>query len=286
MKKYLLFFVFGVLLVPSLTLGANTEVSITSDGSATIFGAKVMQLAGGTFFMRMYWGEAYVRFVVKTNSKTKILRGTGEATNISEIKEGDTLDIRGVLESGSDTLNIIAGSIKNSSVQKKQSSFSGKVISIDLSSNQFTLNSKTDGQITIHTNGSTVFKKGGRELDLEHLKIGDTITKTYGDYNLTTKTLEATNVVTFIDPTFYKPQNFEGKLKSVEGLVAPTQIVLSISGIDYTINIASNTSVLSKNRSTALLNRFVAGDTIRIYGTREEIDAPVIDAEIVRNINL
>jgi hypothetical protein len=128
MKKHLFFLtVISLFLIPSYSLALNTEVNITSDGTATISGAKVMQLAGSTFFMRMYWGEAYVRFIIKTNSKTKILRGTGEATTIGEVKEGDWLDVKGMLESGSDSLNIVATSIKNSSVQKKQSSFSGKV---------------------------------------------------------------------------------------------------------------------------------------------------------------
>jgi hypothetical protein len=52
------------------------------------------------------------------------------------------------------------------------------------------------------------------------------------------------------------------------------------------VNLSDKTLIMSANRNSALLNRFVAGDTIRLYGTREEIDDPVIDAEVVRNTNL
>src|SRR3989338_4115549 len=99
---------------------SNSEVHITKDGRASITSAKVMQLAGSTFFTRLYWGESYIRFLIKTNNNTKFFRGTGEATTLSEVSVGDILDVSGVLESGSESLVLVAATVKNSSVQKQQ----------------------------------------------------------------------------------------------------------------------------------------------------------------------
>lgn len=288
MKKSLGFILVLGFLLPFSPISAfsGSEVHISKDGSLSVTAAKVMQLAGKTFFMRLYWGDAFVRFTVKTGIQTKFLRATGELTNLSEINVGDYLDITGQLESGSDILSVIATTITNSSVQKEQASFSGKISSIDSGLTQFSLVTKNAGQVTIATDGNTVFTKGSRTLDFAHLKVGDTITKTAGDYNLPTKTLQATTVKTYVDPAFYLPKTVEGKLVEVISATAPFSIKVNISGVVYLVNLNDKTQILNKNRAAVVLNRFVVGDNIRVFGTVREIDDPVIDAEVVRNTNL
>ncbi|HEY0220961.1 MAG TPA: DUF5666 domain-containing protein [Candidatus Paceibacterota bacterium] len=264
---------------------SGSEVHITKDGVASITGVKVMQIAGGTFFTRMYWGDAFVRLTVKTNSKTKFYRGTGEVTSLSEISVGDMLDISGQLSEG-DTLGINAGVVKNSSVQKMQNVVSGKVVSVDQGSNKFTLNSEKLGVITVATNSGTKFIKGNRTLDLAHVLVGDTITKIVGDYDIPTKTLAATSATTYVDTQYYVAKNFQGTLKEISSTRVPTSIKLSIEGKIFTVNISEKTSILNTSRNTVSLNRFVLGDTVRIYGTIREVDEPIIDVEVVRNISL
>lgn len=286
MKKYLLFLALSVLLPAFSMAFSGSEVQITKDGTAVMNGVKVMQQAGTTFYTRLYWGDSFVRVLVKTNSKTIFYRATGELTKINEISDGNLLDIVGELESGTSGLTLIAKSIKNSSVQKEQSTFSGVVTSIDLTLRKFVINTKTAGIITIQTGTTTVFTKGSRTLDLEHVRVGDTITKTSGDYDLTTKILQATNVVTFVDPNYYKPRLFEGKLIEISGVNVPTSIKVNVSGVDYLINVSEKTLVLNKIRNTVMLGRFVVGDSIRIFGTLREVDELIIDAEVVRNTNI
>lgn len=262
---------------------SGSEVHITKDGNATMNGVKVMQQAGTTFYTRLYWGDSFVRVLLKTNSKTTFYRATGELTTISEISDGDMLDVVGELESGTTGLTMVAKTIKNSSVQKAQSTFSGIVTSVDLISRQFVLSTKTSGVITVQTGTTTVFTKGSRTLDLEHVRVGDTITKTSGDYDLSNKILQATDVITFVDPNYYKPKLFEGKLIEVSGSAI---IKVNISGVVYTVNLNDKTLVLNKARSTVTLARFVSGDSIRIFGAIREVDEPIIDAEVVRNTNI
>ena len=279
----LVLFVFFPLATASAFSGS--EVHITKNGVTSVSAAKVMQIAGSTFFARLYWGSAFLRFTISTGNNTKFFRATNEPTILSEIKEGDLLDVSGELQSGGDTIVLVASVVKNSSVNKKQIVFSGYVINLDLIKRTFSMEMPS-GAITVLTGTTTQFLKGSRTLDLEHVVVGDKIQKVSGDYDLNTKTLIAQSVTTYVDMNYYKPQNFEGVLKSVSGTTPPASIVVTIGKIDYTVNLTLKTSIISKNRSSTVLNRFVVGDRVRIYGVIREVDSPIIDAEIIRNMNL
>lgn len=279
-------FLLGVaFVVPSLAF-AGSEVHITSDGKATVSQVKVMQIFGSTLATRMYWGSAFVRLTVKTDKKTAFLRATGEATTLSEIVEGNILDIVGDLEYGSDNLTVIATSVKNASVEKAQAVFSGKVTTVDLSGRKFSLDSKEEGLITVAVSSATQFVKGNRTLDLEHVKVGDNITKASGEFDYKTKILNATSVNTYLNLSIFKPRNFEGIVVEVSGTTLPTSLKVKTEGVTYTINLGAKASVLRKNRGAVGLNRFVSGDPVRLYGSIREVDEPIIDAEIIRNMSL
>lgn len=274
------------LLVFPVFVFAGSEVHISKDGTANIIGVKVMQQAGTTFYTRLTWGDSFVRMLVKTNMSTKFYRATGETTTIGEVRDGDYLDIVGELESGTTGLTLVATSIKNSSVQKEQASFPGKVVSVDLSSRSFVMETKSVGQITVQATTTTVFQKGNRTLDLEHVKVGDTVVKASGDYDLSSKVMVSTYVRTFVDPNLYKPKVYEGKLSQVVSTTSPAVLKVVVSNVEYTINLNANAQILSKNRNPITLDRFVAGDKIRLFGILREVDDPIIDADIVRNTSL
>jgi hypothetical protein len=287
MKKSFLHAIFlAIFLLPVNLAFAGSEINVNKNGDITIIGAKVMQLAGKTLFARLYWGDTFLRILIKTNDSTKFLRATSEVTGLSEIKEGDMLDVTGTLESGSSSLNIIPTVVKNSSVQKQQATYSGTVESVDNNKNQFVLTTQTGSKITVSVGTTTQVIKGSRTLDIFHIKIGDYISKTVGDYNLANRTLSANKVLVYIDPNYYKSKNFEGILENISGTTLPTSIIVRIDTVKYTINLPVNTSILTKNRAQTSLSRFMIGDKIRFYGIIREIDEPIIDAEIVRNLNL
>lgn len=284
----IMFAIFATLLVltPTGAAKAASEVNITRDGKVFISDAKVAQIAGSTVFARLYWGEAFIRFTIKTNSATKFTRATGEATTIAEIKEGNSLEVSGILDSGGNTLSIVATTIKNSSVQKEQALFFGDVAGIDFAKKQFTLNTKKAGLITVSAGATTQFIKGSRTLDLEHVKIGDYVMKVTGDYDLSTKTLAAKTVVTYVDSTIYAPKNFEGILDEISGTSLPTTLKVSINGTQYTVHLNEKTIIRKNDKSLVSLSRFLGGDTVRLYGAIREVDEPIIDAEIVRDLSL
>lgn len=282
-NKFILLSVLIVFLVPvSFVHGYNgSEVTITKDGAVSVTNVKVMQIFGSTFATRLYWDDAFIRLTVKTNNKTNFFRGTGESTTLSEIAEGDTLDITGVIDPGS-ALTIMAYTIRNSSVQKKQTVLSGKVVSVDLSSRKFGLETKKYGIINVTATSTTKFLKGSRLLDLEHIKIGDTIDQASGDYDLNTKNLVAKVVTIFVDLNYYKPKNFTGKFQEV----SDNSVKVLVGGVLYTVNTTDKTTILNKSKTATLLSRFVSGDSVILYGAIREVDEPIIDAEVIRNINL
>lgn len=217
---------------------------------------------------------------------TKFYRATGEATTINEISEGNLLDITGELESGTTGLTLVASSIKNSSVQKEQASFPGKVVSVDLNLRNFVMDTKKVGQITVQATSTTVFLKGNRTLDLAHVRVGDTIVKASGDYDISAKIMVADSVRTFVDPNMYKPKIFEGKLSAIVSTTSPATLKVAISGVDYVVYLSSKVQVMNKVRNPASLDRFVVGDNIRLFGVLRELDDPIIDVDIVRNTSL
>lgn len=284
-QKMLVLLTLAVFVPLQAVYALSSEIHVTKDGKASVTSAKVMQTAGNTFFGRLYWGDAFIRFTIKTNSSTKFSRATGEATTIAEIKDGDLLDVAGELQSQSDTLTLIASSIKNSSVQKEQTTLSGNVKSVDLLNRKFTLYSKERGEVSVNISTSTQFIKGNRTLDLEHVRVGDSVTRTSGDYDIPSKTLSAQSVTTHIDMALFKPRLFIGKLAEVPSIDSKS-IKITVGDVLFTVYLSDKTTILKNNRASTTLQRFVAGDTIRLYGTRREVDEAIIDAEVIRNVNL
>ncbi len=284
MKEYLA--VLALLCLPFPVFALSSEVHITKDGKAVMNGVKVMQLAGQTFFTRLYWGDAFVRLTVKTNSKTIFYRATGEKTNLGEVAVNDILNLEGELEPGGSDLVIVPKTIKNSSVEKEQSILSGKVASLDLGNNKFTLDSKSKGIITVSVDTNTEFTKGNRRIDLGRVKVNDSIIKADGDYDFKTKTLSAKKIVVYVDLNTFKPKVHEGAVESIRGTTLPTDISIKIGKIVYTVYLDDKAEVINKERKKIVLSRFEAGDKIRLYGVIREIDEPVIDAEVIRNMDL
>lgn len=288
-KRFLFIFAIlaGVILAAAAQAGfSGSEVHITNDGKALFTRVKVMQIAGSTLFTRLYWGDAFVRMIIKTNSKTKILRATNELTTIKEFSVGDFLDIDGELESGGDSLTLIASKIKNSSLERAQTSVSGAVKSVLPAENKITVDTPSYGLITINIGTSTALIKGSRNIGITNVKAGDKISSALGDYDFKTKILTAKAVTVYVNIKIFEPKVHIGTLSALNETKLPAAITVLIGGIEYSVKIPATAEVLNTARQKTNLSRFEAGDTVRIYGKIVESDEPVIDAEVVRNISL
>lgn len=80
--------------------------------------------------------------------------------------------------------------------------------------------------------------------------------------------------------------NMEGTLKSIAGTTTPTTLVLTIKGVDYTVNVPGGISILNKNWQIVSLSSFRIGDTVRVYGSLRTDSTATIDATVVRDTSI
>jgi len=264
----------------------SSEVVITKDGTVIVSNAKVVQLAGPTLYTRLMWGDAFIRMLVKATPSTPVYRKTGEATTVKEIAEGDFLDMEGTLESGGTSLVLIPKVIRNSSVNKLQAILGGTVTAVDTSASRFLMTTTNYGAVSINVGTSTQIVKGSRLLDLAHIVVGDTVKQATGDFNVSKKSLESKAVFVYLDPALFVPKLHLATFVSLTLIDNLPQLLVTSKGKQYTLITTKATTFLTKNKAPVVLSRFVAGDSLRLWGALKETDTPLIDVEVVRNMNL
>lgn len=264
---------------------AIQDFHIDKDGNVQISQAKVMQISGTTFYIRYYVGLAYIRILVKTTPNTKIYRRFGDEIPMSRIASGDIINIEGKVENGADSLSIIVNKMTDFSDQNEITGFKGTIVAIDSSGQKLNLSAQNKGNITIALSTTTQIKKGTRIISSNLVHPGDRVTDTVGTFDHATNTLYANVVIIYTDMKIYAERNFQGELKAISG-GNPQTLTVTTEGKDYSVILTSNTSIMNNKRKNVSLQRFVIGDTIRIYGNIRETEEPIIDAQIVRNISL
>lgn len=294
------FFVFAIALLPVLAfalpndynpgiVGAGKpEVHIRPDGTMAVRSAKVDQILNTTLFLTTRWGTMPLRWTMKTDTGTKVVKRYGGSAQVSDIRLGDYVDVEGDFFVGSDFFGLTATSVKDWSLQEEAGTFSGRIV--ELSANSFVLQTPAQN-ITVQPATSTRIKKGGVAIFWNRLKNGDTVVLADGVFDYATNILTATQIVVFQPIAAFAARNYEGVLKRIDAPRLPTALIVAVDGTEYTVQLSLQTAVLKKTRSSAELSRFVAGDIVRFYGSlrpEENIlrDELVVDAEVVRNLNL
>lgn len=275
---------------PESVGAGKPEVHIKQDGMMTIRAGKVDQMVGNTFFLKLKWGQLPMRFTMKTDTKTEVRKRYGGQAAVAQIKVGDYLDAEGEFFVGSDFFGLTARSVKDWSLQEESEMFSGTIVEMN-PGGIFMLRNPLGKNILVRSATSTIIRKGPVSIPWSRLSKNDTVLLADGVYDYSTNTLTASQIVVFQQKTAFIPRNYEGTLKRMESQQPPTFFIVSVGGADYTVRLSEKTTVLKKDRFAAQLARFVVGDTVRFYGPlREEEnilnDALIVDAEIVRNLNL
>ncbi|HRH31519.1 MAG TPA: DUF5666 domain-containing protein [Candidatus Paceibacterota bacterium] len=263
-------------------VGSSLEVHITDSGKVLVRGAKVASVSGSTITATTTWGSVAMNWTVTTDSNTKLLRRYGGSSAMTEIAVGDFISFQGNLVTGTASpMTVLAKTIKDWSVQKKNATFEGTVSSI--SGTTFVLATKKDGNITVSTVAGTQYMKNGSTGAFADIAVNGKVAVT-GLYNNLTHTLEASKVS--VKTTVVQPQAMtkEGKLVSIAGTTAPTSFVIKSGDTNYTVRVSASTSILKNNWLTASLANFVVDNTVRVYGVVNADNT--IDATVVRNTNL
>ncbi len=264
-----------------------SEVSIDKNGNIIIGGTSVLQISGTNIFTYTTWGAAKIRWVITTSTSTEFTRRFGGATDITDITAGDRLNVEGTLYGlGGDSLVIKAKKIKNWSKENEPGEFTGIAANLNVEKRRLTIIVRNGLNVEAILAPGIYIKKGAREIELSELKNGDNILSTSGIYNAIDRIVTVDRMEIFQEQSIFTPRNFQGTLKSIAGTELPTSLVLIIGGKDYSVKLPQGTLVMNKARASAVLERFLIGDIVRVYGAIEKTDFSVIDAEIVRNISI
>lgn len=264
----------------------NGEINITREGKVSIKGAKVFQVAGSNFFVRVYWEEVFLRVTVLANEKTNITKHYGERATTADIKEGDSLDVEGAFPGSSETFIVQASSIKDNSLQKESLSVRGTVTAPFPDRDEFQMRTSRGTLITVTVSGATM-KKGVIPIAVSKLAAGDIITAASGIYDFSAKVLAADKIDVYQSASVFTPRNFQGTLSAISGTSFPAELTVTISGKNYQVLITGETKLQKKNRGTTALSRFLVGDTVRFYGAvrRDNLER-VEGVEVLRNLSL
>lgn len=260
-------------------VGSTLEVHISNNGKTLVRGAKVTAVATNSITATTTWGANIVTWTVTTDSNTKLIRRYGGSSAMTEIAVGDFISFQGTLSSSASGMTVLAKTVKDWSIQKKNATHEGTVSSI--SGATFVIAKNNGVNVTVNTTGSTQFMKNNVAGVFADITVGAKVTAT-GIFNNLTNTLDASKVV--IKITQPEAMTKEGKIVSIAGTTAPTTFVLLANGTNYTVKISATTSVLKNNWLAASLTNFAVDNTVRVYGVVNADNT--IDATVVRNTNL
>ncbi|HBV01018.1 MAG TPA: hypothetical protein DEF00_01320 [Candidatus Taylorbacteria bacterium] len=277
---------------PQSVGAGNPELHIKADGTISLQSGRVDQIAGSTFYLGLKWGALPMRFTMKTDARTIVIKRYGGSTTVSQIKVGDYLDAEGEFFVGSDFFGMDALRVKDWSLQEESGTFSGVIMEVN-SDERLVLRTLQNQTISVRfaTSSAVSIKKGAVTIPFGRLRKGDAALLISGVYDYSKNLLTADRIIVYQNKADFTARNFEGTLKQIISADIPATLIVSVNGVEHTVKLSDKTAVLKKNRSAAELPRFVVGDTVRFYGAvREEEktlnDVLVVDAEIIRNLNL
>ncbi len=259
--------------------GSTLEVHINDNGKVLVRGAKVTAISGTTISAETLFAGSSISWVVDASATPKVIRRYGGNSSLSEIAIGDLISFNGTL-TATGAWNVKATSLKDWSIQVKNSSFSGTIASISGSS--FVLNIENGKSVSVNTDANTKITRGDTTIAFATLAVGDKVTKTEGLYNNNTNTLTAKTIKLSTNPILNK-RTFEGKLQSAIVAGLPTSFSFLSEGKTYTVNVPAGISILNKNWLQIPLTNFQVNDTVRVYGQVQSSNTSIIDATVVRN---
>jgi hypothetical protein len=93
----------------------SVEVHIANNGLVFLRQGMITALSGGSFTVQMSWGSSQFSWMVRTNSSTQFLNGSGEQLLPQDMHVGDYVTVTGTLDRRSSQPTITAQYVRDSS---------------------------------------------------------------------------------------------------------------------------------------------------------------------------
>lgn len=218
---------------------------------------------------------------VSVNGDTKLYRRYGAAAQLSEFMIGDQLAIKGTITSSSTPLAMTAQVIKNLSIEKKNGTFNGKILSLSATSTSFIIEPKARQQQTINVTSNTKYLWGKKTASRSDLAIGQqVIVKGVWDRQSNnvladSVTIKIINVVKRGEITAINISNSSS---------TPSTLTLKTKDQTYTVKITEQTKLVRKFGGKSLLSEFSVGDQAQVTGTLDS--ETIITAKLVKDISI
>lgn len=131
---------------------------------------------------------------------------------------------------------------------------------------------------------TNIVRKFGSVSPLAEIKVGDMVsfTGTVASGTSSAIAVDAKVIKNWSATKQNVRSKIEGTVKSVAGTVAPTTMVVTSGNKDYTVNVATNTSVVNDSWSATTLASFVVGNKVTAYGVVNDTTLSV-SATVLRN---
>ena len=175
-------------------VGSTLQVHINDDGKTSVDGAKVTGISGTVISATTTVGSFVTNWKINTSESTSIIRRYGGTALLSEIQTNDYISFSGPLDATATEATVNASSVKDWSIQESNSSFSGRITSINSSNTSFVLTRSNTETITVVVSTSTKIKRSNANIAFSDLKVGDNVVSTSGLYNNTSKVLQADTI--------------------------------------------------------------------------------------------
>ncbi|MFA6428790.1 MAG: DUF5666 domain-containing protein [Candidatus Buchananbacteria bacterium] len=214
-------------------------------------------------------------WTVNLTDTTKLYRRNSTVANLSEFIVGDSLMIRGSLASSTtQTLNALV--IKNLSLEKKQTTTNGKILS--LGTNSLVIEPKAGQQQTIKLSSNTIYKRGNILTDLASLAVGQQITAK-GIWDRQSNSMTASSITIRIITVVKK-----GEIMALSSTTTPGTLTLKTNQQTYTVNLTANTNLIRKFGGKSNLAEFGIGDQVQVTGILD--NDTTITAKSVRDVSI
>jgi hypothetical protein len=259
-------FVFFALVIVSLFF---FPYAYAKDNQVKTLSGLVNRISGSQVFFRSSSAALYSAEV----GNAKLTRKYGSPMQMEEILAGDKVEATGLVWPDNSISTTV---LRDMSLYTHDSSFSGRVISINPLNGSFTLQSKQYGTQNINTNQFTVFKKNGQASFFSQVELGIT-EAVKGSWERNYENVLASSVAGVLRLISIE---ITGTLTGTNGKSLTVTADNAIYGVD-----TSAAKILSKNNKVIDVSGYRLGDIIKVTG-RHVAEGVAITASVIKDLSL
>jgi len=249
------------LLQSSIAVAAPSKTKTISGTVTAISGSQVL-----------FKTTSAARYAAEVGSAV-LSRKYGAPMNFSEILVGDKIEVKGFIWADN---SISSTSLRDLSLYAHNTTFSGKVVSINPSSSSFILESKPNGDQTVHTDSLTVFKKNGSASTFHDVELGmsASVKSTWERSNKDIGATQITGTVRLLNI------DITGEIVAMNG----TSFTVLANNVLYGVD-ATKAKIENKSGQLINVNKYLAGQTVHAQG-KHIAEGVAITASIVKNLSI